>query len=83
MATVSTKELAALSAHYCQTVLDVTGVECEVLRTMTGAYVAIFAPIGRTVTLSAGDKNTAYATIAALLDVAEHAQPTNQKETES
>tara|TARA_R110000764_G_scaffold66932_5_gene139379 strand:+ start:82 stop:324 length:243 start_codon:yes stop_codon:yes gene_type:complete len=70
--TVTTVQLSQLAALYCQAVKDATGTQCEIMRNMAGAYVAVFAPIGRTVTLSTGDRTTAYATLTALLDIAEH-----------
>ena len=68
---ISTAELAALAEHYAATVQDHTGTACEVMRGLSGQYVAVYAPIGRTVPL--GDtRDGAYATLAALLATVEH-----------
>jgi len=69
--TVNSKDLATLAAHYAASVEETTGTACEVLRTLDGNYCAVFAPIGRTVPLGA-TRDSAYATLAALLDVLDH-----------
>ena len=75
--TVNSKDLATLAAHYAASVEESTGTACEVLRTLDGNFCAVFAPIGRTVPLGA-TRDSAYATLAALLDVLDHTTPTTE-----
>ena len=71
--TINSAELAALAQHYATTVHEHTGTGCEIVRNMAGQYVAIYAPIGRSVPLGT-TRDTAYSTLVALLSTVEHDQ---------
>jgi hypothetical protein len=76
---ITTAELTALAAHYCQTIQQETGRDVEVLRNMAGKYVAVFGPVNRVVPLGS-TRDACFDSLSTLLAAAEiHTTATDEE----